>query len=106
MRVRRPTVSAPWVAVFIGSYTDVIVLREFLDANGIPCLAPGVDNLDAYAESGMVVAIPLLVPPDRLEDATRLIPASKRGGIPPAAKPPGAGAYVPVHMETPVISRS
>src|SRR5258706_14245440 len=105
MRVRRPTVSAPWVAVFIGSYTDVIVLREFLDANGIPCLAPGVDNLDAYAESGMVVAIPLLVPPDRLEDATRLIPASQRGGRPRAARPAGGGTQDRIHRDTRFILR-
>ncbi len=84
--------SEEWVPVFIGSYTDVLVLREFLDANGIPCLAPGLNNLDAYSEGGNVFAFPLLVPPERLEEAKRLMPASKRSGIPPLATPPGAGA--------------
>jgi hypothetical protein len=80
--------SADWIPVFIGSYTDVLVLREFLDANGIPCLAPDAGDLGAYPDGNKLFAVQLLVPPDRLEDATRLIPASKRGGIPRSTMPP------------------
>ena len=84
--------SAEWVPVFIGSYTDVLVLREFLDANGIPCLAPDAEGLGPYPDGTKVFAVQLLVPPDRLADAARLIPASKRGGMPRAALQPGEGA--------------
>jgi hypothetical protein len=81
--------SAEWVPVFIGSFEDVLVLREALNANGIPCLAPDADNLGPYPAGRQVYAVQLLVPPDRLGDAIRIVPASKRAGIPRAALPPG-----------------
>jgi hypothetical protein len=81
--------SAEWVPVFIGSFTDGIVLHEALNANGVPCLAPGIDNPEAYADGKIVHSFALLVPPDRIDDALRLIPASQRSGIPRAALPPG-----------------
>ena len=76
--------SAEWVPVYIGAYADVLVLREALNANGVPCLAPDADNLGPYPAGQNVFAVQLLVPPDRLADAMRLIPPSKRAGIPSA----------------------
>jgi hypothetical protein len=82
---------APWVPAFIGSISDVLVLRETVAANGIPCLAPDVEHMDTATQGGNVFAVRLLVAPDRMEDALRVIPPSKRAGIPRAALPPGAG---------------
>jgi len=76
-------VNAPWVPVFIGSFSEVLVLRETLDAHGIPALSPDLEHIDTATQGGNLFALRLLVPPDRLEDALRVIPA--------AAKPPGAG---------------
>jgi hypothetical protein len=83
--------NAEWIPVFIGSISEVLVLRETLDAHGIPCMSPDLEHMDTATQGGNLFAVRLLVPPERLADATRLIPASKRGGIPRATMPPGAG---------------
>jgi hypothetical protein len=53
-------------------------------------MSPDVDHMDTATQGGNVFAVRLLVPLERLANATRLIPASKRGGIPAAAGPSAA----------------
>lgn len=77
--------SAEWRPVFFGSVAEVLVLREALEANGVPTLAPDLEHLDIATLGGSAYALQLLVPEDRLPFARSLVPDSKRAGIPDAA---------------------
>jgi len=89
-----------WVPVFYGSFAEVLVLQEALEANGIPALAPDVEHLDIATLGGSAYALRLLVPEDQLELARSLVPESKRSGIPAAAVLPPADSDSPApHVE-------
>lgn len=84
-----------WVPVFYGTVPDLLVLQEALNADGIPSLAPELDNLDTATLGGVAFSLRLLVPEDRLEAARSHVPASKRGGIPEVeGQPEGGDEYL------------
>jgi hypothetical protein len=81
--------NASWVPVYYGSVSEVLVLQETLDANGIPTVAPDLEHMDLATLGGSGFAVQLLVPRDRLEVARSLVPDSKRAGIPGPVVPVG-----------------
>jgi hypothetical protein len=85
-----------WVIVYTGGVADTGVLRDLLDAGGIPSRF-GDEVMGTVApyliDGGAMAAIKVLVPEDRLEDAKAIVAEFTTRGT--AAPQPGGPPFQP-----------
>jgi len=68
--------TTPWVSVYAGGTADTALLRDLLDAAGIPARLGDevMGTMAAYViAGGNAAGVKVLVPADRLEDARELV---------------------------------